>query len=83
VAVCNNRGLCNKVTGIEHIICKLRNIFFVITTFLLCFLPSILGICECFPDWTSSDGDGHPGNLGDCAYMMDGSGKIRGALESV
>lgn len=50
VAVCNNRGVCNKVTG----------------------------VCECFDDWTSSNGHGGPGNLGDCAYLMDKSGVIRG-----
>ena len=42
-ATCNNRGICNVVTG----------------------------RCACFPTWSSSDGNGGPGDLGDCGYRND------------
>lgn len=29
------------------------------------------GICRCFPTWSSSDGSGGPGDLGDCGYRND------------
>ena len=42
-AECNNRGLCNRLTG----------------------------RCDCFTDWTSSDGKGNPGYIGDCGFRND------------
>jgi len=30
-----------------------------------------LGVCSCFPTWSSSDGQGNAGNVGDCAYRND------------
>lgn len=47
-AICNNRGICDVLTG----------------------------VCNCFEDWYSSDGDGHPGNLGDCGFRKDHTGVI-------
>ena len=30
-----------------------------------------LGACKCFTGWSSSDGEGRPGMLGDCGYRND------------
>lgn len=42
----------------------------------------LIGVCECFDSWVSSDGDGHPGNTGDCAFRMDETGINRGVTVS-
>jgi len=72
-AVCNNRGICDPVTGTMRYAVHVVHVD-VLFIYDMCIVFS--GICKCFPNWYSSDGNGNPGNLGDCGFRKDNTGVI-------
>jgi hypothetical protein len=57
----NGNSNITSITGTtEDVVCNNRGV-----------CNSFTGECECFAGWASSDGNGSPGLLGDCGYIVD------------